>query len=144
MKYINLSFKELVYEQYDYYVKKNKKDPLDRAIDYMLKFQRTDANFEIPKLLAVVDSIQKYVFSQSKMKCGDYSVFASLLENEQVDERLQFLIDYGLPCSAVKKVKLPEELTGYPNIIQYLKDNISQISSKLIPYEMKLMNEALF
>ncbi len=45
---------------------KNKKDPLDRAIDYMLKFQRTDANFEIPKLLAVVDSIQKYVFSQSK------------------------------------------------------------------------------
>ncbi len=78
------------------------------------------------------------------MKCGDYSVFASLLENEQVDERLQFLIDYGVPCSAVKKVKLPEELTGYPNIIQYLKDNISQISSKLIPYEMKLMNEAIF
>ncbi|MGE9833567.1 hypothetical protein [Streptococcus orisratti] len=117
---------------------------MDRAIDYMLKFQRTDANFEIPKLLAVVDSIQKYVFSQSKMKCGDYSMFASLLENEQVDERLQFLIDYGVPCSAVKKVKLPEELTGCPNIIQYLKDNISQISSKLIPYEMKLMNEALF
>ncbi|NQP64431.1 DEAD/DEAH box helicase [Streptococcus suis] len=144
LKYINLSFKELIYEQYAYYVKKNKKDPLDRAIDYMLKFQRTDANFEIPKLLAVVDSIQKYVFSQSKMKCGDYSVFASLLENEQVDERLQFLIDYGVPSSAVKKVKLPEELTGYPNIIQYLKDNISQISSKLIPYEMKLMNEAIF
>ncbi len=42
---------------------KNKKDPLDRAIDYMLKFQRTDANFEIPKLLAVVDSIQKYVLA---------------------------------------------------------------------------------
>lgn len=78
------------------------------------------------------------------MKTGDYTMFASLLENEQVDERLQFLIDYGVPSSAVKKIKnLPDELVEDSQIIQYLKNNFVNVSANMITYEENLLWQAI-
>ena len=105
LKLVNQPLPQVINDQKKYFESKERKDPLNSAIDSILKFQRNEANFEIPKLLAVIESIQKYVFKTKGIKnVGDYTFFASILENEKVDERFQFLIDYGVPSSAIKKI----------------------------------------
>lgn len=144
LKFVNQPLKKTINEQCEYFESEDKRDSLNKAIDHVLKFQRNEASFEIPKILAVVDSIQRYVFNKAYMKAGDYTTFASLLENEQVDERLQFLIDYGVPSSAVKKVKkLPKNLEEDLQIIQYLKNNFKDFNDNLIAYEKKLLWQAI-
>lgn len=144
LKFVNQPLKKTINEQCEYFESEGKRDSLNKAIDHVLKFQRNEASFEIPKILAVVDSIQRYVFNKAYMKAGDYTTFASLLENEQVDERLQFLIDYGVPSSAVKKVKeLPKNLDEDSQIIQYLKNNFKDFNDNLIDYEKKLLWQAI-
>lgn len=144
LKFVNQPLKKTIIEQFNFFESQGKKDSLNKAIDWVLKFQRNEANFEIPKILAVVDSIQEYVFNKANMKTGDYTTFASLLENEQVDERLQFLIDYGVPSSAVKKIRnLPDELVEDSQIVRYLKNNIMNISANMITYEENLLRQAI-
>ena len=140
---VNQPLKKLIADQSAYYKKENKKDPLNKAIDYILKFQRTEASFEIPKILSVIDSIQKYIFQNSGIRFGDYSLFSSLLECEQVEERLQFLIDYGIPSSAVKKLNIPTSINEDFKIIEYIKAHDHDICNKLINYEVKLLKDAI-
>ena len=99
--------KQAIKKHENYLIRHNKNSNIhDIAIDDVLKFIRNDANYKIPKLLAVIDSIQKYVFKKNKInKYGDYSIFCSQLENGKIGERFRFLIDYGLPYSAVRKLE---------------------------------------
>ena len=146
LKLVNETLPNVIEAQRKYYQGQNDKDPLNKAIDYVLKFQRNEANFEIPKILAVVESIQKYVFCKnSSLEYGDYTFFASLLENEKIDERFQFLIDYGVPSSAIKKIshKIPINITGDGNVVKYINANFSKIESLLILYERNLMIRAI-
>ncbi|MFT8883405.1 MAG: DEAD/DEAH box helicase [Liquorilactobacillus hordei] len=146
LKLVNESLPQVINEQKIYFEKLNKKDPINSAINSILKFQRNEANFKIPKLLAVIESIQKYVFEIKKIEgYGDYTFLASLLENEKVDERFQFLIDYGVPSSAIKKIskKVPEDIRGDSNIVRYLQSNLDNINPFLLPYEKTLIRKAL-
>lgn len=143
---VNQPLPQVINDQKNYFESKDKKDPLNSAIDSILKFQRNEANFEIPKLLAVIESIQKYVFKTKGIKTvGDYTFFASILENEKVDERFQFLIDYGVPSSAIKKISkiIPQEIEGDSNIVRYLKSNLDIIDFLLLSYEKTLIRKAL-
>ena len=111
-----------------------------------MKFQRSEASFKIPKILAVVESIQKYVFMNNNiLDYGDYSFFSSSLENEKIDERFQFLIDYGVPSSAIQKIsyKIPSGILGDANIVHFIKKNFSIIKTILIPYEENLLLKAI-
>lgn len=142
LKLVNNPLPQVILEQEKHYRDQNKKDSMNEAIDHVLKFQRNEANFKIPKILAVVESIQRYVFEKKGyFSSGDYTFFSSLLENEKVDEKFQFLIDYGIPSSAIKKIssKIPFEITGDGNIIEYLKINFERIESELISYEKNLI-----
>lgn len=146
LKIVNKSVKQVISEQKDYYVKQNIRDPENEAIDFVLRFQRSDASFEIPKLLAVVESIQKFVFEKVGIKeYGDYSMFSSMLENDQIDEQLQFLIDYGVPSSAIKKIHrdVSSEIDGDFAVMQYIRDNRSTIYPKLLSYEQNLLENAV-
>lgn len=146
LKLVNTSLPKVISEQQQYYQKMNNKDPINKAIDHILKFQRNDASFKIPKILAVVESIQKYVFEKNgSLNYGDYSFFSSLIENEKIDERFQFLIDYGVPSSAIKKIskKIPNNIIGDGNITNYLKLNFKIIESVLISYEKNLIFKAI-
>ncbi|MCM3063796.1 DEAD/DEAH box helicase [Bacillus altitudinis] len=146
LKLVNKPLSQVIYDQKIYFESKNKKDPLNFAIDSILKFQRNEANFEIPKLLAVIESIQKYVFEKNGIEdYGDYTFFASLLENEKVDKRFQFLIDYGVPSSAIKKIskEIPESIEGDSNIVRYLQSNLDSINRLLLSYEKTLIRKAL-
>lgn len=146
LKLVNQPLPRVILEQKKYYEDKNDKDPINSAVDYILKFQRTDANFKIPKILAVVESIQKYVFEKKGFSdYGDYTFFSSLLENERIDERFQFLIDYGVPSSAIQKISnlVPIEISGDSNILEFLKANFQNTTAKLISYEKVLLLKAI-
>lgn len=146
LKLVNDSLPHVILDQKQHYEGQNKKDSINKAIDYVLKFQKNEANFKLPKILAVVESIQKYVFeNKGLLDYGDYTFFSSLLENEKIDERFQFLIDYGVPSSAIQKIskKIPSDITGDENIMNFLKKNFNVIESVLISYEKSLILKAI-
>lgn len=147
LKLISMPLAQVISEQKQYYQKLKKGDPINEAIDYVLKFQRNEGNFKIPKILAVVESIQKYVFENNEIvEYGDYTFFSASLENEKVDERFQFLIDYGVPSSAIQKIsrKIPSEIRGDVNIIKFLKINFKILVPVLISYEQRLLLKAIY
>lgn len=146
---VNKSLKEAIFEREKHLMKKGKdKDVHERAIEEILKFIRNDANYKIPKLLSVVESIQKYTFEQFDGKYGDYSLFISLLENEKVGEKFRFLIDFGIPSSAIKKLETQFKQEGHRNddnveIIPWIKRNVRNFKKNLLEYEYELLERAL-
>lgn len=146
---VNKSLKEAIFEREKYLMKKGKdKDVHERAIEEILKFIKNDANYKIPKLLSVVESIQKYTFEQFDGKYGDYSLFISLLENEKVGEKFRFLIDFGIPSSAIKKLETQFKQEGHRNddnveIIPWIKRNVRNLKKNLLEYEYELLERAL-
>lgn len=146
LKLVNDPLPLVISQQAVYNREKNVKDPVNQAIDFVLQFQRKHASFEIPKLLAVIESIQKYTFKKSGIDdCGDYSMFASMLENEQIDGRFQFLIDYGVPSSAIKKIseKVDKSVSGDNSIMKYIREHAQKIYPLLLPYERQLLLNAI-
>ncbi|HFI0618066.1 TPA: hypothetical protein ACGOZH_001796 [Streptococcus suis] len=114
---------------------------LNKAITDMLKFQRSDAAFRIPKLLNVVASLQRYVFIKNNLPYGDYSTFSALLENEQLQPNLQFLIDFGVPASAIIKIQrhIKSDMLE-SDTMKYIMQQINNPS--LLDYERKLLIRA--
>ena len=147
---INQSLKETIFKRGEFLRKKrSKKNFHEEAIKDVLKFVRNDANYKIPKLLSVLDSIQKYTFEKnSNRNYGDYSIFNSLLENGQIGEDFRFLIDFGVPSSGIKKIEVQfkkDNKTYNDNveIIPWLKQNIKILKNILLDYEYDLLKKAL-
>lgn len=140
------SLKNVIRGERDYLSDLGKSDSLNKAIHNILKFQRDDANFKIPKLLAVVESLQKYVFQKHNVEdYGEYTYFSSLLENDRVPDRLQFLLDYGVPSSAIRKIDLfiPMSIEFDQDVIVFLRENKTYVNSRLLKYESNLVNRAI-
>ncbi len=60
--------------------------------------------YKFPKLLLVLDAIQKDVFVKNKVEPGDYTTFASQIENLFLDPTLIALDEYGIPIQVSKKI----------------------------------------
>ncbi|MDT2873258.1 DEAD/DEAH box helicase [Lactococcus lactis] len=122
--------------------KKKRSDILNSTITEILYFQRRDASFRIPKLLDVLGSLQQYVFKKYNLPFGDYSIFASLLENEQIQSNLQFLIDFGVPASAIIKIQKSIDVDISENEIKpHIRNQIN--NSELLAYEKEQLNRAI-
>ena len=122
--------------------KKTKENFHEKAIDEVLKFIRNDGSFKIPKLLSVVDSIQRYVFETNG------SSFTSLLENDKISEHFRFLIDFGVPSTAIKKLEIHLKNNTITHkddveIVLWLKQNIQFFRTILLEYEYDLLMRAL-
>ncbi|QCT75892.1 DEAD/DEAH box helicase [Macrococcoides canis] len=148
LKMINHPLKIVIKDQVEY-LKKEKdkeKDYLNIAINQVLNFQKNFANFEIPRLLKVVESIYNYVLmAKGEEELADYSRFISLLEGEKVDKRLQFLLDYGIPSSALRKIEknIPLEIESNIEITRFIKENYKIKKDGLIDYELRLIKSSL-
>ncbi|KXB92817.1 DEAD/DEAH box helicase [Megasphaera hutchinsoni] len=147
---VNRPLKEVIYTRGEYIKKTDSnKNFHEKAIEDVLKFVRNDANYKIPKLLSVVESIQRYVFENIHNGIsGDYSIFSSLLENGEISENFRFLVDYGVPLSAVKKIEVEFNKCNKENydnifILQWLKQNINIFNSILLEYEYNLLKKSL-
>lgn len=94
----------------------------NKAIFDIFKFVRTEAKFKIPKKMSVLQSIVNYILEDKK---ADYSSFIAKLENEGVGGSKSILLDYGVPSTAIKKIRTN---LGSTEIIDYIKNNLDSLN----------------
>lgn len=94
----------------------------NKAIFDIFKFVRTEAKFKIPKKMSVLQSIVNYILEDKK---ADYSSFIAKLENEGIGGSKSILLDYGVPSTAIKKIRTNLDST---EIIDYIKNNLDSLN----------------
>lgn len=108
----------------------------DKAIKLILQVVRHWFEYKVPKWLSTVNSLQELVCKENGIQAGDYSSFASIIENNFIPEHLTLLAEYGVPHSAIKKLenRVPSTI-GDDELIGYIKSrNLHRVGS-LIEYE---------
>jgi hypothetical protein len=123
---------------------------LDEAITRAYTILRKWFHFTIPKWLNVMSSLQNHVFTyysndllKKGIKPGNYAVYAAKIENDFIRENLTILAEYGIPKSAIDKLKtkipdkLPEDqvlevisnknLLDYTNLLKYEREKFKEL-----------------
>lgn len=83
----------------------------DEAVERVLSFDRNWAGFEFPRLLMALSRIQDHVFSKRFSASGNYSFFASRVEQLFRNPTLIALEEYGLPIQIGEKIAASFELS---------------------------------
>lgn len=78
------------------------------AVEKVLEFDRSWASFDLPKYLMAFDSVRRYLF-----QAGDYSHFASMIENLFRGPFQVALEEYGLPIQVT--ARFGDLLEGAPD-----------------------------
>ena len=113
---------------------KEREELLDEAISNIFSFIKNQAKYEIPKVLSILQSIVNYI---QKSDLADYSLFIAKLEHEGVDENLSVLLDFGVPSSALRKIRIPRDV----ETIEYVKENLEFLSKTLLNYEIAKLSQ---
>ena len=113
---------------------KEREELLDEAISNIFSFIKNQAKYEIPKVLSILQSIVNYI---QKSDLADYSLFIAKLEHEGVDENLSALLDFGVPSSALRKIRIPRDV----ETIEYVKENLELLSKTLLNYEIAKLSQ---
>lgn len=111
-----------------------KEELLNEAISNIFSFIKNQAKYEIPKVLSILQSIVNYI---QKSDSADYSLFIAKLEHEGVDENLSVLLDFGVPSSALRKIRIPRDV----ETIDYVKENLELLSKTLLNYEIAKLSQ---
>lgn len=115
-------------------VKNTEEILINLSISQILSFIKNEAKYKIPRKLSILESIVNYVSLNEK---ADYSLFIAMLENEGIDDSVSILLDYGVPSSALKKIKyVPQD-----NPLTYIKNNLYKFS--LSQYELSILENVL-
>lgn len=136
----------LVINEYNYLVTHNKKDKskyelLDDSVRIIFQFQRHWLDYTLPKWFHVLNSLQEYACEKAHIKPGNYTYYASSLENDFVDPKLTFLAEMGLPRSAIMKIEkaIVSSMEDETDIVDYIRRNIQKLD--FTEYEMEKVNE---
>lgn len=86
----------------------------DKAVSQVLDFLKLWSGFHFPQLLRALDGIQRDVFRRLGKPAGDYSFYASRIENRFVDPALVALEEYGIPLEVARR--LDRYLAPYQNL----------------------------
>ncbi|ORO52877.1 helicase [Streptococcus oralis subsp. oralis] len=113
---------------------KEREELLNEAISNIFSFIKNQAKYEIPKVLSILQSIVNYI---QKSDSADYSLFIAKLEHEGVDENLSVLLDFGVPSSALRKIRIPRDVEA----IDYVKENLELLSNRLLNYEIAKLSQ---
>lgn len=135
------------YKEYIYYKKykdMNDNELFDEAVRDSFQILRHWFHYKVPKWLYVINELQKYVCEKNNLKFGDYSYYASQIENDFVRSNLSILVEYGIPKSAI--TKLEKHISKDSNedfIFDIIRDKKLIETAKLIPYEKEKIIENL-
>lgn len=113
---------------------KEREELLNEAISNIFSFIKNQAKYEIPKVLSILQSIVNYIQNSDS---ADYSLFIAKLEHEGVDENLSVLLDFGVPSSALRKIRIPRDV----ETIDYVKENLELLSNRLLNYEIAKLSQ---
>lgn len=110
---------------------------VDEAVERVLEFERTWASFELPRVLRAFSDVRSHVLGGS----GDYSFFASQLENLFRPSFQIALEEFGVPLQVSDKIasrlNSKESIDDALNTIRKLNVDIL----KLDPFEKELIRD---
>ncbi|CZF79401.1 ski2-like helicase [Grimontia celer] len=143
----NKNINELVRNTYSYILEnqnKNKSDAVDDAIRDSFQILRHWFQYKIPKWLIVVNEIQKFVCLEEGKRPGNYLYYASSIENDFIQENLAILSEFGVPRSAIDKIKdkIPVNL-NQDEVIKEIRTKKLFLMEDLLDYERKKLSENL-
>lgn len=100
-------------------------------------------DYKLPKFLSTVSKLQEYVFKKHNMRFGEYTAFATALENGFVFSTLTTLLEYDIPMSAINKLKNTfRKDEPFESIYKRLKE-INLDKTSLNNYEKKKIKQIL-
>lgn len=134
----------LYYKKLKQYERKTDKEVLDDAIKDAFQILRHWFHYKVPKWLNVINGLQKFVCEKNNLNPGDYTFYASQIENDFVRGNLSILVEYGIPKSAVTKLqnKIPSDLSE-DYIFDEIKNKNLVATSNLNNYEKEKIYENL-
>lgn len=118
---------------------------LNESIEEIFNVMRHWFQYKIPKWLSVMNELQKYVCEKHRKPTGNYSFYASQIENDFIPNELSILFEYGIPTSAIKKMEnelINKNLTEDEVVIK-TRDILQQDQNDLLDYEKERINTAL-
>ena len=119
-------------------------DLLDDAVKFGFQIQKHWLEYKVPKWIGVFNEIQKFVCEKNNLDPGEYSYYAGMMENDFAQENLAILLEFGIPSSAVKKLKkyVPKEIPE-EQITDYIKKNNLSEKADFLEYEKNKIEENL-
>lgn len=117
-------------------------DDPDEAVEGALEFLRYWVSFNYPRYLMALDRIQRSVFGRMRLPPGDYSMFATQVENCFVPAGIAALEEYGIPLQVGQRLSAalgePGTLDSALAALRTLR--IERIP--LAPFERALVDDA--
>lgn len=145
------SLKDMISSEYRYKVKdktltfEEKKKVLNEAIQVTFQTYRHWFQYKVPKWIGVLNTLQEYMCETKGKKAGNYSYYASVIENGTVPAKAAILLEYNIPASTINKLieTIPEDITDQL-LIDYIFEKKLYTGEKLIEYEKNLLLQNLF
>ena len=108
----------------------------DTSIKLILQVVRHWFEYKVPKFLSTINSLQELVCTEFGITPGDYTLFASIIENNFIPNHLTILAEYGIPHTAIQKIckSIPSDIND-EDLISYIKNNDLHLTKSLIEYE---------
>ena len=122
---------------------KSDTEVLNQSIRNIFSISRHWFQYKVPKWLSIMNELQKYVCEKNGKTAGNYSFYASQIENDFIRDNLTILSEYGIPTSAINKLsqKIDEKLSEDEVLVRLRY--ISRNSDNLLDYEKDKINEML-
>jgi replicative superfamily II helicase len=123
---------------------KSEKELLNQSIEEIFNVMRHWFQYKIPKWLSVMNELQKYVCEKNGVTPGNYSHYASQIENDFIRDNLTILSEYGIPTSAINKLSsnINEDLLE-DEVLKKVKETAKNDNS-LMQYERDKIESALY
>lgn len=116
---------------------------LNESIEEIFNVMRHWFQYKIPKWLSVMNELQKYVCEKNRKTPGNYSFYASQIENEFIRDNLSILAEYGIPTSAINKLSSNIDKNLSEDSVLNKAKEIAKNDSGLMQYERDKIESAL-
>lgn len=112
----------------------------DDSVQQAFHIHRQWFQYSVPKIIRVMDGIQRYICKSLNIDSGSYSCFVQKLESDFLHDNLTILIEYGLPASTIRKIDstIPTNIDDEA-VLDYVRNNKDSFK-QLMQYELELLN----
>lgn len=112
----------------------------DDSVQKAFHIHRQWFQYSVPKIIRVMDGIQRYICKNLNIDSGSYSCFVQKLESDFLHDNLTILIEYGLPASTIRKIDstIPTNIDDEA-VLDYVRNNKDSFK-QLMQYELELLN----
>ncbi|OMC75068.1 helicase [Paenibacillus odorifer] len=119
-------------------------DLYDEAIREAFQVLRHWFQYKVPKWLNVVNQIQIYVCQKHGLEPGNFSFYASQIENDFIRENLSILYEYGVPKTAIELIGgyIPPQISE-DQVISLINSQKLYELDTLLPYEKEKLKSIL-